>query len=65
VFGKSKGTAPNMSLELTNPTYERDEFASAEAGPGEPLAWYKVVGIELALFAGILAPLICGALLAR
>lgn len=29
------------------------------------LAWYKVVGIELILFAGIVVPLICGALLAR
>jgi hypothetical protein len=29
------------------------------------LAWYKVVGIEFVLFAGIVVPLICGALLAR
>lgn len=29
------------------------------------LVWYKVVGIEFLLFAGILVPLICGALLAR
>ena len=28
-------------------------------------AWYMVVGIELFLFAAILAPVICGALLAR
>lgn len=29
------------------------------------LDWYKVVGIEFVLFAGIVLPLICGALLAR
>ncbi|HUI43730.1 MAG TPA: hypothetical protein VL523_17350 [Terriglobia bacterium] len=29
------------------------------------LAWYKVVGIELGLLGTMLAPLICGALLAR
>jgi hypothetical protein len=29
------------------------------------LAWYKVVGIEFVLFAGILVPLIYGALRAR
>ncbi|HEY6290430.1 MAG TPA: hypothetical protein VI455_02570 [Terriglobia bacterium] len=54
-----------MSLELTDPTYECDGFALTETGPDEPLAWYKVVGIELALFVGIVAPLICGAFLAR
>ena len=30
-----------------------------------PLEWYKVVGIELVLFVGILVPLVYGALLAR
>jgi hypothetical protein len=30
---------------------------------GTPLAWYKVVGIELGLFATIFAALFCGILL--
>ena len=30
-----------------------------------PLEWYKIVGIELVLFGGILAPLLYGVLLAR
>ncbi len=29
------------------------------------LAWYQVVGIEFILFAAIVVPLLCGALLAR
>jgi len=29
-----------------------------------PLEWYKVVGIELMLFAGILVPVLYGALIA-
>ena len=33
--------------------------------PDESLAWYKVIGIEFVLLVGILAPLICGAILAH
>ena len=34
-------------------------------GTDRPLEWYKIVGIELVLFGGILAPLLYGVLLAR
>jgi len=43
----------------------RDGLQSARINPDGSLAWYMVVGIEFFLFAAILAPLICGALLAR
>jgi len=59
------GTELTMSFEWTDSIFECDEFAPAEMERNDPLAWYKVVGIELALFVGIVAPLICGAFLAR
>jgi hypothetical protein len=39
--------------------------APARVAPEDALPWYKVVGIELGLFAGILASLIFGALCVR
>jgi len=53
-----------MNFELSDPTFGYDEFVPTETERNDP-AWYKVVGIEVALFVAIVAPLICGALLAR
>lgn len=55
-----------MDRKLEGATAIRGEVAPAAVWADEnALAWYKVVGIELVLFAGIVVPLICGALLAR
>jgi len=40
-------------------------LASGQISPDGSVAWYMVVGIEIFLFAAIVAPVICGALLAR
>ena len=54
-----------MSLDFINAAGVSEGLVSAGKEPDESLAWYKVVGIEFVLFVGILAPLICGAILAR
>lgn len=53
----------DLGLEVSNSRC--NGLSSARMSPDGSLAWYLVVGIELFLFAGILAPVICGALLAR
>ena len=55
-----------MDAEWEGSVVARGELASAPVGMGDgALAWYKVVGIELGLLGAILAPLVCGVLLAR
>jgi hypothetical protein len=45
--------------------FSGNELSSARISSDGSVAWYMVVGIEFFLFAAILAPVICGALLAR
>jgi hypothetical protein len=54
-----------MDLGFENPTVACNGIHPARRGSDGSLAWYKVVGIEFFLFAAILAPVVCGALLAR
>ena len=54
-----------MDVGLEDSGIRLDAIHPAGIGSGRPLAWYMVVGIELFLFAAILAPVVCGALLAR
>ena len=54
-----------MDLGFEDSTITCDGIRSARMGSDGSLAWYKVVGIEFFLFAAILAPVVCGALLAR
>ncbi len=54
-----------MAFGLDDPCTQCNGLQPAGVHPDGSLAWYMVVGIELVLFAGILAPVICGALLAR
>jgi len=54
-----------MAFGLKDSDKRCDGLQSAQVNPDGSLAWYMVVGIELFLFAGILAPMVCGALLAR
>jgi len=55
-----------MSLKVEPHTPTAVESASGGLISGDgAVAWYQVVGIEFVLFAGILVPLIFGALLAR
>ena len=55
-----------MSLKVESDTLRAAESASLGLMSGDgSVAWYQVVGIEFVLFAGIVVPLICGALLAR
>jgi hypothetical protein len=53
-------------MRLESNSLRATESASVGLVSGDrPVAWYQVVGIEFLLFAGIVVPLICGALLAR
>jgi hypothetical protein len=52
-------------MDLGLQDFSGNELSSARMGPDGSVAWYMVVGIEFFLFAAILAPVICGALLAR
>ena len=54
-----------MDARLGNSTVRCGGIQSAGMSTDSSLAWYKVVGIEFFLFAAILAPVVCGALLAR
>jgi len=55
-----------MRLNVERHTPKAVESASVGSMSGDgSVAWYQVVGIEFVLFAGILVPLIFGALLAR
>jgi hypothetical protein len=54
-----------MDLRLEDSSRSGNGIQSARMSPDGSLAWYMVVGIELFLLAAILAPVICGALLAR
>ena len=55
-----------MNLELQKITTVRVGLPSRWERPdGGTPAWYLVVGIELGLFAAILLPMICDALLAH
>ena len=54
-----------MAFGLEDSDRQYDGFQSTRVNPDGSLAWYLVVGIELFLFAGILVPVVCGALLAR
>jgi len=52
------------SVERDTPKAVESASVTLMSGDGS-VAWYQVVGIEFVLFAGIVVPLICGALLAR
>jgi hypothetical protein len=52
-----------MDFEGSNPRC--NGLGSGQSSPEGSVAWYMVVGIEFFLFAAIVAPVICGALLAR
>jgi hypothetical protein len=54
-----------MSSELVNRGGRPDGANSEGFMMDRSLEWYKVVGIELVLFVGILVPLVYGALTAR
>lgn len=54
-----------MAFGLEDVNTQCNGLQSARVGPDGSVAWYMVVGIELFLFAAILVPVICGALLAR
>jgi hypothetical protein len=54
-----------MAFGLDDPGTHYNGLRSAQVSPDGSLAWYMVVGIEFVLFAAILVPVICGALLAR
>jgi hypothetical protein len=62
-MGWDKSEGGQMNANVEGITLEATQ-ASLSSRDGA-LAWYKVVGIEFVLFAGIVVPLICGALLAR
>jgi hypothetical protein len=54
-----------MAFGLEDADAQCNGLQSAQVSSDGSLAWYMVLGIELFLFAAILAPVICGALLAR
>ena len=54
-----------MSSESVGSTRRSNEIDVGAMMIDRSLEWYKVVGIELALFVGILVPLVYGALTAR
>lgn len=54
----------NSDVRINVPRRGRGAAVCALPDDGS-LAWYKVVGIEFVLFAGIVVTLICGALIAR
>ena len=54
-----------MSPEWLEPGRGFGAGASDAVMTDRPLEWYKVVGIELVLFVGIMVPLVYGALVAR
>jgi hypothetical protein len=61
MFGNGCGAVMDPGLQ----GFSGNELSSARISPDGSVAWYMVVGIEFFLFAAILAPVICGALLAR
>ena len=63
--GASGTAGAFMGVGFEHSTIRCDGIHAAPIGSDGSLAWYKVVGIEFFLFAAILAPVVCGALLAR
>ena len=55
-----------MKLKVERDTPKVAESTSVALLSGDDsVTWYQIVGIEFVLFAGIVVPLLCGALLAR
>ena len=63
-MGSIRGWEMSFNVERDRPEAGKSASVSLMSGDGS-VAWYQVVGIEFVLFAGIVVPLLCGALLAR